>query len=250
MSVVSTYTLFGMFETPEAAQHAAATIQASVTRIRDWFVAHPDERLGTWEDMPSPVEFEIAETYQLHWNKSWGLFFCYEFRALALDRLVIVYEEEQNWNEHHEILQTFMARLGATEIAVQNSVDTQIRGIDIHLSCIAPDRHTADRVYQECERYLQFPLDYANFIPEKDLAELDIQNMAWLGGEDGLDFRFVDGTVQRHGEWGLQFDIQMFEIAQQFPNFVKFLSEQGFTDIHYNFTQAEEAIWSEFGNSR
>jgi hypothetical protein len=251
MSVVSTYTLFGMFETPEAAQHAAVIIQDAVTRVRDWFVAHPDERLGTWEDMPSPVEFEIAETYQLNWNKNWGLFLCYEFRTFALDRLVIVHEEEREWNVHHEVLEKLMERLGAKEITIQDSVDAQIRGIDVHLSCTAPDTQTADHIYRESERYFEIPLDYESFIVEQDLNEYGVIDLAnWFGFEEGMPVRVVAGRMQRQGERELRFDFQMYDIEKQFPNFIKSLRELGFTNINFTFTQAEEAIWSEFGNGR
>ena len=85
-----TFTVIALCETSEQAESLAQTLYSHIEAIAQWHVNHPfqSKKLGT---APSPVEIEIAQKYNMKWERG------HEWLAVSdiadIEETVSVYEE-------------------------------------------------------------------------------------------------------------------------------------------------------------
>lgn len=199
----SYFTVVGVFETREQAEHAATEIRAILNRLEDWHEAHEAEMLDLWSTgdylfQPFPIEQEIAEAYGIAWQ---GGIDWYEDAKIEvkLDRMVFITPKWQSAALGNPFDQ-LMTKMGG-----QGYHDTSsLGGDDVHiifdLTCDAPDEATAIHIY---EKYLGF-------------------NQRILRDRTHLYFK----------QWLMEgFDV--------FPDLIAELQERGCKNIAYTFTQLD-----------
>jgi hypothetical protein len=152
----ASFDLVGKFQTPEAAELAAKSIQHLLNTVRAWYEknyseAEFEERLANERVLPlTPPEDEFRKQYGLlewQWTNSvdWATA-AYEDHVRVFGELIVLYNASETWIGS-EPFDDLLLKLGAVQ------VDSCVEGVDareltIDLTCIAPNEAKAVQIMQ------------------------------------------------------------------------------------------------------
>ena len=150
--------IIGEFTSRQAAEHAAEIVDGLLQQIDAWNQAHEEDEVwrdiwanGDWLETPTPIEAEIARTYELEWPGA--LSWTWEYRIwIALDRFVFI---QPGWRPYGPgaPVDKLMDRLGGKGYMEWATRWDELAWVVFDLTCEAPDAATAEALY---ERYLGF----------------------------------------------------------------------------------------------
>jgi HEAT repeat protein len=198
----SSFTVVGVFETPEAAQRAAIEIQQIVAILAAWYDEHPEEAieiLSSGTQIPSPAEIEMGKRFGFEWPYPVEWYGDASVKV-ELDRLVYLTTKGFRPDTPGEPFEQVMSALGGQGLLDANAYGDQIGTILVDITCVAPDAETARVI-----------------------------------AEEKLEFRCMvrnAGSILRFYDWPFtELDL---------PTFIEQLRDQGCTDIQYRLWQSED----------
>jgi hypothetical protein len=222
----SNFTVVGRFESPEAAETAAA-------QLRQWFSQIMNEpRLP---ETPKPTEWEISVNYNLewypegmHWN---GMPLLEHIIRRVGDDVFITTSGYETYDSPIPFV-GLMWKIGARRA---NYAEGEHIYICIHLTCTAPDEATAVSFYDHTRRYLRGQ----NFNVKADYEASPL----WANPTIESDYLTgCIGTINR-SEKRISLQVQFSEPAYGLSSLMHYLEAQQFSEIEYRFYQ--EAEWRE-----
>lgn len=147
------FVVVGEFATPEAATAAAEKLHEMLTLIAQFREGYADEE-------PTGPEVQLAEEYQLHWEKSLSWLSLGPHLAInALDGYLAVHRNRvfvtsgpaEPWLGPTPLDQ-LMGKLADTVLVEKEMGDYEIL---VNLTCLAPGETTAKKLYDQAHAYLQ-----------------------------------------------------------------------------------------------
>ncbi len=219
------FSIIGTFDTPEAAQRAIDTLRALLDSISDWYEdpAHGDNPWLTWDwstgqpPPPSQAEREIGERYGIDWPYAIDWFDRYDLQTFLQDN-VIMLSNADNVDVGAYPMNLIMERLGA-HVATDNLQSDNPSAVGIDLKCMAPSEEEAVRIQALVNEHIARRLETEIPLP-------------W-------NMSFWDGEVRRDGA-RLEFvGLGLGNVRGEFPLWLKYLRENGYSEIAYSFRDIE-----------
>ncbi len=197
----SSFTVVGVFDTPETAQRAAAEVRNIIEAMKVWHKEHPEEgddilRSGGYP--PTPAEVEVGKRFGFDWEQAVEWYW-YVSVEVILDRFVYIRPADFRPDTAGEPFDKILSGLGGQGLLHGNSYGDQIGTILAEVNCVAPDEATAQELVNKY-------LDWDHF-----------------SRAEGRHLHFYDWTFS-------EFDL---------PEFIDYLKSRGCTDIQYRLYQAE-----------
>lgn len=151
----SDFTVVGVFNSPEAAQGAAAQVRQIIKELKDWYENNPDEAkelLSSGGYPPSPAEVEMGQRFGFAWEQAveW---YQYASVQVVLDKLVYIMTEDFRPDTAGEPFEKILTELGGQGLLHGNFYGDQIGTILAEITATAPDESTAREIV---ERNLEF----------------------------------------------------------------------------------------------
>lgn len=244
----SYFTVVGVFDSPAAAQNAAAVIRKLFEDIEEWFnqpenTAANNERKGT-DHQYAPVsgpEIEIATRYDINWYKtSIGWHYPGYSGGIVTDHILFI-EPGQTWTGGGP-LAALLTALGGTGMVDGDfsdaHTDPDSRKVNIMVRCVAPDEETADGIVNHVERHAERVRDFWQN-PENS----DRPTPPWVAFViDGFSSAFSSATqapkITRHG---VQLRCTEFSFVSNLgyviPPIVAWLKSRGCTEFGYEISE-------------
>jgi hypothetical protein len=146
----TSYTLVGVFPTPEKAQQAAETWRQIIARVKTWIKNNPD-KLPDDDRIPLEIEQELGKEYNMVWDVAADSWFDLDVK-LIWGRFVMVYP---NWQAEYgpQPLDQLMQRLGGKPIITGSNWDNPYGEIIVTINCDAPDDATLNALQSKTSIY-------------------------------------------------------------------------------------------------
>jgi len=198
---VSDFTVVGVFDSAEAAQHAAREVRQMIEAIKSWWEKNPEEwEKYTWADeTPTPPEVEIGQRFGFKWPGAID----WSDRAsikVVLDRFVYISTEGFRPTTAGEPFDKVLQGLGGEGLLHADFYGEQIGTILAEISCTAPNAAIAQEIL---EKYLSWDL---------------------YGKVESSRLHLYDWTFS-------EFDL---------PEVIEYLNDNGCTAIQYRLYQSQD----------
>ncbi len=197
----SDFTVVGVFETPKAAQDAAADVRRIIHTLKQWYDDHPDEANETFSgggETPSPAEIAMGQRFGFEWPNAVEWYW-HASVTVVLDRLVYVTTEDFRPETAGEPFDKILTGLGGQGLLNGDIYGDQIGTILVEITCLAPDEETA-----------------------RAIAEKKLAYRCWVR-RDGRRLHFYDWPFS-------ELDL---------PKLLAELEKRGCTNLEYRLAQAE-----------
>jgi hypothetical protein len=238
----ASFTVVGMFDTPDSAEQAEKALQTMLTAIEGWHrgkkgsypLAIQGKKAQPREDL-TPPEYHFAEQYQIEWPRPVGWITKHDPGDLTLSRMDhVVFLSSFNFAfQGPQPFDEIMAKLGGQVTVQAHSCDDYGDTLVVlNLSCTAPDPAQAewiDLIFQ----------DY------RDSTVTRHAFYEWIDKFQDTDDYWPKGIVYNQTERdGARLDFRNVAIhdVQYVRNFIQYLENEGCSDFRFEFHYVSEDV--------
>jgi len=230
----ASFTVVGVFSTPEHAQEAGFILTALLRTIFDWYHQPENaEALAAWEGgdvKASPAELAIAQQLGIAWPEEsldWLWFDVPDHAPVkVVENLVFVDGPDSAQGAHPA---ADLVRCVGGQALIRGSVggpDEPANWLWVILNSTAPDEATAEAIERTTNDSVMYP----------DEDREPAFDTHWLNFVPPAGFTIHKGAIRRAGR-SLTFTGIYLDIAKDFPAMLAYLRERGCTDIRYEFVE-------------
>ncbi len=227
----ATFTVIGEFKTADLAQSATEACLAIFTTIEQWREVPENAALlehqryysdpkYVIDPPPTPPEIAISQQYGVEWGGSsidWiGPVDLIHERIRRVDSRVFISVDFETWNHPVPVVNLIEKMGGSALVEYVDGVPQRT----IHLTCTAPDKNTAQTLYQMMDAYFRRTW---RGMPVLWQPEHTNESIASFVG---------DGTIQVEG-LRVTVDIEFWKLGVGFPALIDYLRDQGCTAIEF-----------------
>jgi hypothetical protein len=233
----ASFTVVGVFSSPEHAQEASEILTALLRTIFDWY--HKPENWAAreaWESgstEPSPAELAIAQQLGIAWPEEsldWLWFDVPNYEPVnVMDNLVFIEGPESALGAHPA---DDLVRCVGGQPLISGSVggpEEKANSLWVILNCTAPDEAAAEAIERTTSDIELNPDQY------RDQA-LDAR---WPNFVGPAGCSIYEGTIHRTGR-ALVFMCTFLDISKGFPALLAYLRDRGCIDIRYEFIEQRD----------
>jgi len=233
----ASFTVVGVFSTPEHAQEAGDILTALLSTIVDWY--HKPENAAAraeWEGgnvETSPAELAIAEQLGIAWPEESLDWLWSDVPNLepvkVVDNLVFIEGPDSAQGAHPA---DDLVRSVGGQALISGSIggpNEPANWLWVILNCVAPDDATAEAIERTTN-------DSVMLLDEDRGQTIDTR---WLNFVGPAGFTIDKGAMRRAGR-SLVFVGAFGVVAKDFPAMLAYLRERGCTDIRYEFIEQRD----------